>query len=92
MISASYYIIRVFKFLSDGFGNASKIFIEISVHSKITFFGLLSTFRNYPVDIYLLKVINRNTGTWCEICSKTIKTPYADWVRLEKITYFWNLQ
>ena len=27
-------------------------------------------------DIYLLKVINRNTRTKCEICSKlTIKTP-----------------
>ena len=29
-----------------------------------------------PVDIYLLKVNNRNTRTRCEICSKlTIKTP-----------------
>ena len=30
----------------------------------------------YPASIYLLKVNNRNTRTWCEICSKlTIKTP-----------------
>ena len=29
-----------------------------------------------PVDIYLLKVNNRNTKTRCETCSKlTIKTP-----------------
>ena len=32
--------------------------------------------RHYPVNIYLLKVNNRNTRTRCEICSKlTIKTP-----------------
>ena len=32
--------------------------------------------QNYPVDIYLLKVNNRNNKTRCEICSKlTIKTP-----------------
>ena len=30
----------------------------------------------YPVDIYLLKVNNKNTRTRCEMCSKlTIKTP-----------------
>ena len=30
----------------------------------------------YPMDIYMLKVNNRNTRTRCEICSKlTIKTP-----------------
>ena len=35
----------------------------------------LSYFQT-PVDIYLLKVNNRNTKTGCEICSKlTIKTP-----------------
>ena len=33
------------------------------------------TVFHYPVDIYLLKVNNRNTRTRCEICSKlTIKT------------------
>ena len=30
----------------------------------------------FPADIYLLKVKNRNTRTRCEICSKlTMKTP-----------------
>ena len=30
----------------------------------------------YQAGIYLLKVNNRNTRTWCKICSKlTIKTP-----------------
>ena len=30
--------------------------------------------RAIPVRIYMLKVNNRNTRTWCEICSKlTIK-------------------
>ena len=29
----------------------------------------------YPVDIYLLKVNNRNTRTRCELCSKLTKTP-----------------
>ena len=29
-----------------------------------------------PAGVYLVKVNNRNTRTWCEICSKlTIKTP-----------------
>ena len=32
--------------------------------------------RSNPARIYLLKVNNRNTRTWCEICSKlTIKIP-----------------
>ena len=31
---------------------------------------------NYPPDIYMFKVNNKNTRTSCEICSKlTIKTP-----------------
>ena len=31
---------------------------------------------NYPASNYMLKVNNRNTQTWCEICSMlTIKTP-----------------
>ena len=39
-------------------------------------FWLFKWRRRYPVDIYLLKVNNRNTRTRCEICSKlTIKTP-----------------
>ena len=32
--------------------------------------------NSYSAGIYLLKVNNRKTTTWCEICSKlTIKTP-----------------
>ena len=32
--------------------------------------------RRYPTGIYLLKVNNGNTRSFCEICSKlTIKTP-----------------
>ena len=32
--------------------------------------------RTFPAGIYLFKVINRNTRTRCEICSKlTIKIP-----------------
>ena len=31
---------------------------------------------NYPDNIYLLKVMNRNTRKRCEICSKlTVRTP-----------------
>ena len=38
----------------------------------------------YPVDIYPLKVNNRNTKTKCEICSKiTIKTQER-----RQLTYF----
>ena len=38
-------------------------------------YGTKCISRN-PVDIYLLKVNNRNTRTRCEICSKlTRKTP-----------------
>ena len=32
------------------------------------------SFKNYPANIYLFKVNNRNTKKWCEIFSKlTIK-------------------
>ena len=44
--------------------------IKKSLREKIDYFSQI------PVDIYLLKVNNRNTKTRCEICSKlTIKTP-----------------
>ena len=37
---------------------------------------LIVVLHRSPVGIYLLKVHNRNTRTWCELCSKlTIKTP-----------------
>ena len=40
----------------------------------------------YPAGIYLLKVNNRNTRTWCEICSKlTIKTPERRQWRHERV-------
>ena len=45
---------------------------------KITWYTLSPTIfsQNYPADIYLLRVINRNTRTRCEICLKlTLKTP-----------------
>ena len=36
----------------------------------------LKTSENYPANIYLFKVNNRNTRKRCEICSKfTLKTP-----------------
>ena len=38
--------------------------------------GSLKKNHGFPTSIYLLKVNNRNTRTWYEICSKiTIKTP-----------------
>ena len=40
------------------------------------FFARISKKRLIPAGIYLVKVINGNTRTRCEICSKlTIKTP-----------------
>ena len=37
---------------------------------------ILKVFTEYPANIYMFKVKNRNTGIRCEICSKlTIKTP-----------------
>ena len=45
----------------------------------------------FPVDIYLLKVNNRNTRTRCEICSKlTIKTPERRSIaHFEKVNTDW---
>ena len=38
--------------------------------------GQLIYWSTIPVSVYLLKVNNKNTKTWCEICSKlTIGTP-----------------
>ena len=45
---------------------------------KVNIQNDLNLFRFYsiPAGIYLLKFNNRNTRTWCEICSKLItKTP-----------------
>ena len=45
---------------------SSSLLLEEFICSKV----------NSPAGIYLLKVNNRNTRIWCEICSKlTIKTP-----------------
>ena len=48
----------------------------------VTFFVFIATFEhiiintNYPVNIYLFKLNNRNSRKRCEMCSKlTIKTP-----------------
>ena len=46
--------------------------MEDYMHADLT----ILLYQTNPLDIYLLKVNNRNTKARCEICSKlTIKTP-----------------
>ena len=48
----------------------------ISLNNNWTVYNLWLVQKNYPANIYLLEVNNRNTRKRCEICSKlTIKTP-----------------
>ena len=66
----------VFQFFLDYFhflGSFWLQFVESFPIKKL--FPELCLFSPFPVDIYLLKVNNKNTRTRCEICSKlTIKT------------------
>ena len=51
----------------------SSLFSELILKNEIK---KITLDKSNPVGIYLLKVINRNTGTRCKTCSKlTIKTP-----------------
>ena len=50
-----------------------KLFSELILKNEIK---KITLYKANSVGIYLLKVINRNTGTRCKICSKlAIKTP-----------------
>ena len=49
------------------------LYVFLFMHFRVYYKNLIS--GAIPVGLYLLKVNNRNTRTWCEICSKlTIKT------------------
>ena len=51
----------------------SSLFSELILKNEIK---KITLYKANSVGIYLLKVINRNTGTRCKICSKlAIKTP-----------------
>ena len=47
---------------------------------------------NFPADIYLLKVSNRNTRTKCDTCSElTIRTPERrQWLR--SVVFIFNFE
>ena len=65
---------------------STSLLCKLSVESK-RFSERYTLIHNYPAGMYLLKVINRNTRTRCEIYSKlTIKLPEQR--RLSHLSYF----
>ena len=53
------------------------VILSIIIQNLLNFRILLFQARklNFPANIYLFKVNNRNTRKRCEICSKLAKTP-----------------
>ena len=69
---------------------------ELSGRKDICVLGNVLTLqiilRNYPANIYLFKVNNRNNRKRCEICSKlTIKTPGVFIVNFKHISHLFLL-
>ena len=69
---------------------------ELSGRKDICVLGNVLTLqiilRNYPANIYLFKVNNRNSRKRCEICSKlTIKTPGVFIVNFKHISHLFLL-